>query len=198
MSRRQDRRDEIARVAVGHLGARGVRQVRLADVGAELGMTGAHLLYYFQSKDDLFLAALRVVEQDLRERVRVTFARTTSARERWVWLLDAGAPSGRGDRGLLLWLEAWARAVHDDDVRAVATELEGEWQGLLRETLEYAVARGELPHEVEVGPVVEGVSALLDGLTLRVVVGHRPLDRDAALAIVERFTAPLLPWREVS
>lgn len=195
-TRREQRSAEIARAAIGPLSARGVRHVRLADVGASLGMTPAHLLYYFASKDDLFLASLRVVEQDLRDRARAAFESIESARERWRWLLDAGAPAGLDDSGLLMWLEAWSGAVHDEDVLAVIAELESAWQALLHETLEYAVARGELPDDVDAGAVVEGVSALLDGLTLRVVVGYRPLDHAAAMEIVDRFTGPLLPWRE--
>ncbi|MBZ5739253.1 TetR family transcriptional regulator C-terminal domain-containing protein [Nocardioides mangrovi] len=196
MARRQDRRAEIARAAIAPLSSQGVHHVRLADLGASLGMTGAHLLYYFESKNDLFLAALRTVEQDLRDRVLERFATIDSARDRWQWLVETGAPTGLDDSGLLMWLEAWAGAVHDDDVLALITELESAWQGLLRDTLGYAVARGELPPGIDVDPIVEGVSALLDGLTLRVVVGYRPLDRAAALAIVDRFVAPLLPWKE--
>src|SRR3954447_12002367 len=115
-TRRQEKRAEIARAAVGPLSAQGVNNLSLADLGQSLGMTGAHLLYYFDSKNDLFLAALRMVEQDLRDRVRAAFERMPSARERWEWLLDTGAPAGLDDSGLLLWLEAWAGAIHQKDV----------------------------------------------------------------------------------
>lgn len=194
-TRRREKSAEIARAAIGPLSAQGVHNVRLSDIGASLGMTGAHLLYYFQSKNDLFMASLRIVEQDLRDHVHAEFESIESAHERWRWLLDTGAPTGLDDSGLLMWLEAWSGAVHDKDVLELITELESEWQGLLHETLEYAVARGELPDDIEAGPIVEGVSALLDGLTLRVVVGYRPLDHDDAMEIVDRFVGPLLPWR---
>ena len=195
--RRQERSAEIARAAIGPLSAEGVRNVRLSDIGASLGMTGAHLLYYFESKNDLFMASLRIVEQDLRDQVHATFESIESARDRWQWLLDTGAPTGLDDSGLLMWLEAWSGAVHDKDVLELITELESEWQGLLHETLEYAVARGELPSDIDAGPIVEGVSALLDGLTLRVVVGYRPIDHGVAMTIIERFVGPLLPWRDL-
>ena len=194
-TRRQERRAEIARTAVGPLSAQGVNNVSLADLGRSLGMTGAHLLYYFESKNDLFLAALRIVEQDLRAGLRAAFDEMSSARERWEWLLDTGAPAGLDDSGLLLWLEAWAGAVHQRDVLELISELEAEWQGLLRETLTYGVERGELPETVDVDTVVEGVSALLDGLTIRVVVGYRPVEHADAMRIVHTFVTPLLPWR---
>lgn len=197
-TRREEKSAEIARAAIGPLSAQGVHNVRLSDLGSSLGMTGAHLLYYFKSKNDLFMAALRIVEQDLRDLAHRTFEEMPSARDRWSWLLDTGAPTGLDDSGLLMWLEAWAEAVHQKEVLELITELEDEWQSLLRETLTYGIERGELPGDVDVDQIVEGVSALLDGLTIRVVVGYRPLDHEGAMAIVERFVGPLLPWREVS
>ncbi len=195
-TKRQAKRAEIARASVGPLSAQGVNNVRLADLGESLGMTGAHLLYYFESKNDLFMTALRIVEQDLRDHVHRAFEGMPSARERWEWLLDTGAPAGLDDSGLLMWLEAWAGAVHQKDVLELISELESQWQALLRETLAYGVERGELPDGIALDEIVEGVSALLDGLTIRVVVGYRPLDHEGAMRIVQRFVAPLLPWRE--
>ena len=198
MTRRQEKRAEIARAAVRPLSAQGVGNVRLSDLGATLGMTGAHLLYYFESKNDLFMTSLRIVEQDLRETVLEAFEGMPSARERWDWLLETGAPTGLDDSGLLMWLEAWAGAVHEKDVLELISELESQWQGLLRDTLAYAVERGELPADVNLDPIVEGISALLDGLTIRVVVGYRPVDHAAAMEIIRMFVDPLLPWRDGS
>lgn len=195
-TKRQQRRAEIARAAVRPLSAQGVNNVRLSDLGESLGMTGAHLLYYFESKNDLFMTALRIVEQDLRDTVLRQFDGLASARERWEWVLDTGAPAGLDDSGLLMWLEAWAGAVHQKDVLELISELEAAWQGLLRDTLKYGVDRGELPSDFDLDPIVEGVSALLDGLTIRVVVGYRPVDHDAAMRIVRQFVDPLLPWQD--
>ncbi|KHL13383.1 AcrR family transcriptional regulator [Mumia flava] len=194
-TKRQERRNEIARAAVAPLSEQGYRNVRLSDIGESLGMTGAHLLYYFESKSDLFMSALRMVEQDLRASAYDAFETLPTARERWDWLLAAGAPMGLHDSGLLMWLQAWSEAVHDKAVHDLISELERDWQGLLREVLAYGVARGELDAETDVGGFVEGFSALLDGLTIRVVVGYRPVDKAQAIAISERYAASQLHWR---
>lgn len=195
-SRRQARRDAIARAAVAPLSDRGYRNVRLADIGESLGMTGAHLLYYFDSKADLFLAALRIVEQDLRDSVHAAFDDIESARERWDYLVSAGAPTGLYDSGLLMWLQAWSEAVHDETVHSVISDLETRWQGLLREVLEYAIERGELDAGLDVDDLVEGCAALLDGLTLRVVVGYRPVDKTRAVAIFDAYASTQLDWKQ--
>ena len=195
-TRRHLKRDEIARAAIEPLSKRGLRNVTLTDLGAELGMSGAHLLYYFESKTDLFMAALRMVERDLRDQALEAFEALPSARDRWDHLIETGAPAGLDDSGLLMWLEAWSEAVHDPDMRALISELEQQWQALLVDTLRYAVARGELPDSMDVDSIAEGVSALLDGLTIRVIVGYRSLDHAVAMRLVDQFISPLLPWRE--
>jgi len=195
-TKRQRKRAEIARAAIGPLSELGMRNVTLTDLGAKLRMSGAHLLYYFESKNDLFMAALRMVEQDLRDEVTTAFEEIPSARRRWEYLLDSGAPAGLDDSGLLMWLEAWSEAVHDRGFLELISELERNWQALLIDALRYAIARGELPDTVEVEQIAEGVSALLDGLTIRVVVGYRPVDRGAAMRLVDQFISPLLQWRD--
>ncbi len=197
-ARRHLKRDEIARAAIGPLSIRGLRNVTLAELGAELGMSGAHLLYYFDSKTDLFASALRMVERDLRAKVEERFAGMDSARDRWDLLLETGAPAGLDDSGLLMWLEAWAEAVHDREMHQLIHELEQDWQDQLLATLRYGVHRGELPGDLDLVEIVEGASALLDGLTIRVVVGYRPLDHRAAMRVVASFLDPLLPWRTPS
>jgi hypothetical protein len=119
-----------------------------------------------------------------------------SARERWEWLLETGAPTGLDDSGLLLWLEGWAGAVHQKEVLDLVTELEEAWQQLLRDVLTYGVERGELPADLDVDLLAEGVSALLDGLTIRVVVGYRPVDHDRAMEVVRMFLDPIVPWQD--
>jgi AcrR family transcriptional regulator len=193
-TKRQDKRAEIARAAVGPLSDQGLGNVRLADLGRTLGMSGAHLLYYFDSKTDLFMASLRMVEQDLRDTARAAFEGRESAHERWNWLMRAGAPMGRHDSGLLMWLEAWSLAVHNEGVLELITELETDWLTLLREILTYGIDRGELPRDLEVDLLLEGISALLDGLTIRVVVGYRSLTADETLRIFDRFVSPQQPW----
>lgn len=197
-TKRQEKAREIARAAIGPLSTLGMHNVTLVDLGKTMGMTGAHLLYYFKSKNDLFMAALRVVESDLREHALNGFATMPTARERWNWLLGVGAPTGLDDSGLLMWLEAWSTAVHDPEVHELITDLEEQWQQLLRSALTHGIQRGELPAETNVDLITEGVSALLDGITIRIVVGYRPTDRETALRVVDAFTSPLLPWREVS
>ena len=94
----------------------------------------------------------------------------------------------------MMWLEAWSEAVHDPAVHELITELETGWQGLVRDVLEYGVATGELDSDLDVETCVEGFSALLDGLTIRAVVGYRPVDKNRIVEICDRFAEAHLRW----
>ncbi|AZI58201.1 TetR family transcriptional regulator [Nakamurella antarctica] len=193
-TKRQRRATDIARQSIAPLSARGVRNSRLADIGDSIGMTGAHLLYYFESKTALFLASLQIVEQDLRQSAAEAFAQRESAHERWEWLLSAATPEDRYDSNLALWLEAWTEAAHDEDVRVRVEALESDWHELVRGVLEYGKDRGELPADLDVGYFVEGFAALLDGLCLRVVVGYRNLSKESVIDLCRVFSQPFLQW----
>ncbi|QIG39490.1 TetR family transcriptional regulator [Microbacterium sp. 4R-513] len=174
-----------------------MRNSRLADIGESIGMTGAHLLYYFESKTALFLSSLQIVERDLRERALETFESMPTARERWEWLLRAATPEDRRDSDLSLWLEAWTEAVHDEDVRFHVEQLEKDWNELVTGVLAYGKERGELPDDLDVAEFVEGFAALLDGLSIRIVVGYRGLSRESAIRLCRSFSEPFLRWHDV-
>jgi len=72
-TKRQLKRAEIARSAIQPLSELGLSNITLTDLGAKMGMSGAHLLYYFESKKEIGLTALRMVKRDLSERVTKAF-----------------------------------------------------------------------------------------------------------------------------
>jgi AcrR family transcriptional regulator len=190
---RAARRESIVRVAIDVMAEHGLAESRIADVAARAGMSPGHVLYYFDSKADLFLHALRTVEDELRAEVLATWSEISSAAERWESLLQLAAPTGPGDFRLLLWLEAWELAPRDEYVAGQAQQLEDQWLTLLNETLRYAQDRGELECD-DLEDFVLRFSALMDGLTIQVVVGSPHIDRDTMLDMCRRVSNSELRW----
>lgn len=192
-----ERRAALIEAAIDVIAERGLEGTRLADVAGRAGISTGHVLYYFDSKADLFLQALRWVEDDLREQACRAFGRLPSAADRWHWLLDNAAPVGPGDVRLLLWLEAWERAPRDPQVAAALTELESRWMDLLVGVLRYGQATGEVA-----GTDLEGFavwfSALMDGLMIQVVTGNDSMDRRVMLDICHRVSLAQLGWQPAS
>jgi len=190
---RAERRKALLRAAMEVMAEQGVPESRLADIAARAGISPGHVLYYFESKADLFIQALRTVEQDLREDVLAATATMPSAAERWDYLLEAASPTGPGDFRLLLWLEAWELAPRDEQVARQLQRLEDQWIEMVTGILEHGRDTGELESDDLEGFVLR-LSALMDGLTIQVVVGSPRVDRQKMLDICREAARTELRW----
>ena len=190
---RAARKEALVRAAIEVMVEQGLTASRIADIAARAGISPGHVLYYFESKDDLFLQALATVERDLRDDVLERTASLATGAERFRLLLDAAAPTGPGDVRLLLWLEAWELAPRDAHVARQVREMEDDWLALLTGVLRHGLDRGEFA-TADLDGFALRFSALLDGLTIQVVTGSRRLDRDGLLAICRDVARRDLGW----
>jgi AcrR family transcriptional regulator len=189
------RRDAILDAACTVLAEQGLAATRISDVAKRVGISPGHVLYYFESKADLFLQSLRTVEDRLREEALARFQQTPSAAERWNVLLDVMSPSGPGDFKLALWLEAWEMAHREPQVAELVAELEDRWQALQLDVLRQAQADGELDADADLEDFITCFSAFFDGLTIQVVTGSRVIDRERMLQISRAYAADRLGWQ---
>jgi AcrR family transcriptional regulator len=189
------RRDAILDAAGTVLAEQGLAATRISDVAKRVGISPGHVLYYFESKADLFMQSLRTVEERLREEALARFEQTPSAGGRWNVLLDIMSPSGPGDFKLALWLEAWEMAHREPQVGELVAELEDRWQALQLDVLRQARADGELDAEADLEDFVTCFSAFFDGLTIQVVTGSRVIDRERMLQITRQYAADRLGWQ---
>jgi AcrR family transcriptional regulator len=187
MATKAERREALVRAAIDVIGERGLSGTRVADIGERAGISPGHVLYYFEGKAEIFSRALRTIEDDLRAEAHAAFEQRPSAADRWAWLIERASPTGPGDSRLLLWLEAWERAPRDPDVAALLAELERGWAELLVDVVEYGRSTGEFRLDDPEDFVVR-FAAMMDGLTIQVVVGLPTLDRARMLEICSRVS----------
>jgi AcrR family transcriptional regulator len=180
-TQRAARRATLIQAAMEVMAEQGVAASRLADVGARAGISTGQVLYYFESKADLLVQALREVERTLREQVGAATNAAGSAAAKLDAFLDLAAPTGPGDFRLLLWLEAWALAPRDPAVAEQVRQLERDWHELLVGVL--AAVRPRRAADPALRAFAVRFSAMMDGLTIQVVVGSSAIDRDAMLQI---------------
>ncbi len=188
------RRDAILDAACTVLAEQGLAATRISDVAKRVGISPGHVLYYFESKADLFMQSLRTVEERLRDEALARFADMTGAAERWNALLDVMSPSGPGDFKLALWLEAWEMAHRDPQVGELVAELEDRWQALQLDVLRQAQSEGDIAAGKDLEDFVTCFSAFFDGLTIQVVTGSRVIDREGMLRICREYAAVQLDW----
>ncbi|GGQ19494.1 TetR family transcriptional regulator C-terminal domain-containing protein [Streptomyces roseolilacinus] len=174
-----ERREELLRATVAQIEARGMAAVRVADVAAALGVSGALVLYHFSTKEKLVAAAFAyAAEGDLAELRRILGRRAPAARRlraavRWY------LPSGQAP-GWRLWIECWAAAPRERPLREVVARLDRQWKSSLAEVFTQGAEAGEFRCPDPWGAAGR-LTAFLDGLGVRMTVYRGSLSRTRML-----------------
>ncbi|TGB02614.1 TetR/AcrR family transcriptional regulator [Streptomyces sp. MZ04] len=187
---RQARR-KVVEAALSVIAERPVAEIQVQQIAERAGMSPARVLYYFSSKDQILAETFRWSERQLAERRAQEFAKVADPEgrlERFVWLY---LPTDRHDVSWKLWLEAWLRAVSNDDMSRTADAIDSAWMQDLAEIVRDGVADGVF-RPLDAGAFLSSFNALLDGLAVHVLIGR--VDRKAAVrTALEHATRELLP-----
>jgi AcrR family transcriptional regulator len=180
------RREEILRSTIGEIERSGMSSLRVADVAGDLGVSSGLIFYHFATRDGLLVAALEfAVERDLT-RLDKAVASGTSAVERLRRVLALYGPTGAAP-GWTLWIDAWATALREPNIRESLRLLDDRW----RRALEDVITEGVLARDFACAdPVatVARIGALLDGLSVAALV-YRSVSREQLRAWVRDAAA---------
>ena len=167
--RRPDvRREEILEATLAVVLRDGLVAARVADVAEELGVSTALVFYHFGTKDALVAEAFaHAVERDLAG-LAAAVGSEEEPGERLRRVLELYGPTGTAS-GWQLWIDAWALAQHEPELRAVLRRLDGRWTEALRQVVDDGVARARFTC-ADPPATVARLSALLDGLSVAVLV----------------------------
>ena len=166
------RREEILTATVAEVQRRGFARTRVSDVAGALDISPGLVFYHFASKESLLTAALEyAVEQDLA-RLDAAVAQATSAKDRLGDVLALYAPQGEA-RGWTVWIDAWASALRQPEMRQTICRLDRRWRDALQQVITDGVAAGEFDCP-DPKASAQRLTALLDGLAVHVTV-HREL-----------------------
>ncbi len=170
--RRQQILDATHRVTL----QRGLHDVRIADVAAELDVSTGLIHYHFDTRDELLEAMLRESAAAEVAALRRALATLATPEARLARLIDEYLPSLRRDQSWVLWIDVWGEALRDANIRRISEDLDGAWVEVLAEVIADGVASGSFtcPDPVE---TAWRLCALLDGLGLQVVLHQGTMTR---------------------
>ncbi len=174
------REDLVVGAASQAIAELGLANVRVSDVAERAGMSPGHVTYYFPSKTDLLMQAIRQSEGSLSELVAEEIQRIRDPWKRLDRLVELSAANGRGDQGWVLWFEVWSNAALDPDVALVHDELDSRWRAILSDVIRYGCERGTFETE-DPDETARLLSALIDGLSIQLTLGSPGLNRDDLL-----------------
>jgi AcrR family transcriptional regulator len=170
------RREEILAATVVEVQRSGLAATRVADVASSLGISPALVFYHFETKDRLLAEAFAyAAERDL-VRLDKVVAGKGSATQRLHSVLRLYSPSGSTPPGWTLWVDAWAAALRNPELRAVSRELDLRWKESVATIIEDGQRSGEFTCPDPHGAAWR-ITALIDGLAIQVTVHRGVLTR---------------------
>lgn len=172
--------ERVLAAALEMISEQGLSALTMASLGARLGTSGGHLLYYFGTKDHLLLETLRWSEDSYTARRDAIVAGTQDLDASFDAFVDLYLPEHPSDPRWLLWLELWARAPYDATLATGQWELEAPWRTALGQVLERCLG-ARRARSAATAAWVDGTLAMLDGFSIAVVTGA-PVERDAVRA----------------
>ncbi|CAM3964137.1 TetR/AcrR family transcriptional regulator [Tsukamurella ocularis] len=181
--RRAQLSDALARVAARE----GLHAVSMRSVAAEAGVSLRLVQYYFTSKDQLLIGALRRLEEQSNARWQARLSRTgadPTPRQVLEAFIEEALPTDAPSRDFYLVSAAFTGLASTDPTLAAEPLAGGV--GRLRESVDAAFTEadrlGLLPPGADPAAETDSLIALCNGLSTAVVIGHHTPERAGEVA----------------
>lgn len=182
------RRRELRQAAVTVMQRDGAAATTLEKVAAEAGASKGIVLHYFRNKQELFEQAMREANLGLRNRVAAAMRHAETPFQR-VWAIiehNLGAQAYRAPNGHA-WLSLCAEAPREPQLARVQKVIHARMHSNLMSALTQMVARDDAER------LALSISALIDGLWVRLGLGDTTVTSAMALDMAYRFLEASVP-----
>ena len=187
------RPEEILGAACRAIVERGFAQTRVADIAEAAGTSTGTIHYYFDSREEVLVEALRWASERLFARVSASAG--ASALTRLARLLELSIPYAdpeeRGDE-YVLWLETWTLVLHDRARLRALADLSLRWREFFSDPVERGTADGTFRPVSDPDVVADRLIALVNGLGFETAVGYPWATAERMRALLLDFAAEQL------
>jgi AcrR family transcriptional regulator len=179
------RKPQILAAAAEVIAERGIAATRIADVAERAGTSPPAILYWFDSKDDLFAEALTYEEERFSADVAERLRRLPDASSRLRVLIEESAAGSDWK----LWMELWTHALRDGGARRARRELDVRWRATFAEIIREGQESGQFG-EADSEEVAATLASLIDGLAVQATLEdpEMPVDRMCEVALATADT----------
>jgi AcrR family transcriptional regulator len=165
------RREAILEAACRAIVERGLPATRITDVARVAGTSTGTIHYYFETRDEVLMAALKWASERLFARVEAGGGR--SARARLAHLLAVAIPRpGPAHDEYVLWIELWLRVLHEPALLADCETISARWRGYFLDAVREGTEAGEFAPVTAPDEVAVRLLALVDGLGFETALGY--------------------------
>lgn len=166
------RREAILEAACRAIVERGFPATRIADVAELAGTSTGTIHYYFATRDEVLMAALKWAGERLFARIEAGAAPTATGR--LAHLLAVSVPTaGPAHDEYVLWIELWLRVLHEPSLLPECEALSARWRSYFHAVVRDGAASGEFAPVAAPDEVAVRLTALVDGLGVETALGYR-------------------------
>lgn len=166
---------------------RGLAATTVREIATLADVSIGTITYHFESVDDILAEVLRDSSKRFTERVMDEAFTLPGALERLDFLIDTDLPDTEASTAQFrLWLEYWARAIHDPELAVVHSERHSFERGVIERIISDGVATGEFV-TADASTVAAEFLALLEGLGLQVCLGDVQMPVETARRILRNL-----------
>jgi AcrR family transcriptional regulator len=191
-ARRPQRLEQILEAACRAILDRGFPATRIADIAAAARVSTGTVHYYFATKDEVLVAALKWASARLFARIEHP-GDDEPATERLARLLAVSVPyPGPARDEYVLWIELWLRVLHQPELLPQCEDVSAQWRGFFHDVVRRGVATAEFAPAAASDEVAERLVAFVDGLGFETALGYRWTSPERMHARVVEFAAEQL------
>ncbi|MBN6053714.1 TetR family transcriptional regulator [Nonomuraea sp. RK-328] len=165
-----ERRRELLSAARRVIVRDGIDAATTRAIAKEAGYSNGVLAHYFADKDEILLSALRQSHQRIRDRINRKVEGVTGLAALREVLLDNLPLDAERTQETRLEVSFWSRSLAAERLAEVQRAEAGELRAAVRGLLGQAREAGELTTEDNLDDVTEHLLALMDGLSLHLLL----------------------------
>ncbi len=182
------RKPQILEAAAQVITERGLGATRIADVAERAGTSAPAVLYWFESRGELLTEALTADEERFGDEVAGVLAGGGSAAEKLRRVIEATV----GESDISLWVELWARSLHDPAAAAARLRLDDAWRRMLADLIASGQESGEFDPAIDPARAALSLGSLMDGLGVLITLHDPAVTSEGMLAMVISHAESLL------
>ncbi|NBE96817.1 TetR/AcrR family transcriptional regulator [Nonomuraea sp. KC401] len=175
-----ERRREVMSAAGRVIVRDGIDAATTRAIAKEAGYSNGVLAHYFTDKDEILLSALRQSHQRIRARLTAKVGGATGLAALRELLLDNLPLDAERGEETRLEVSFWSRSLTSERLAEVQRAEAAELRAAVRDLLGQARAAGELRAEEDLDDLAEHLLALVDGLSLHLLLYPGRLTRASA------------------
>ena len=170
--RRPERLEQILEAACRAILDRGFPATRIADIAEAARVSTGTVHYYFATKDEVLIAALKWASARLFQRIEHPGDEPPARRLARLLAVSVPYPGPARDE-YVLWIELWLRVLHQPDLLAQCEAISEQWRGYFHDIVRAGAETGEFAPAADADEVAERLVAFLDGLGFETALGYR-------------------------